>query len=298
MDVRYLEQVKAMKVTLIRSARDAEAVFDDVERLFQRVFGYRLDRRAWARFYFVNPYGDAIVALGWSGDLLVGHQALVPHAITDGYGREYRYYLAMSLMLHPDHRGFPAFHRLVATTTAVARQEGAPFILGFPNGNSYALFQRAFGWKTLLETELYNWHPATPVGPPRSVTPLPHLRLTDEPGPPCDKTYRQWRSLELPYYAERVNGRLAVIYKIERDGTLTLLDALTDDTHHAADDLAALLTYTDARQVRMTGVHARMIGLDPSIMERHTDYRLRMCYAPITADPPPLRFSLLLSDVF
>jgi GNAT superfamily N-acetyltransferase len=123
-NVCHSKQVKAMKVTLIRSARDAEAVFDDVERLFQRVFGYRLDRRAWARFYFVNPYGDAIVALGWSGDLLVGHQALVPHAITDGHGREYRYYLAMSLMLHPDHRGFPAFHRLVATTTAVARQEG------------------------------------------------------------------------------------------------------------------------------------------------------------------------------
>ena len=132
------------------------------------------------------------------------------------------------------------------------------FRSGFPNGNSYALFQRAFGWKTLLETELYNWHPATPVGPPRSVTPLPHLRLTDEPGPPCDKTYRQWRSLELPYYAERVNGRLAVIYKIERDGTLTLLDALTDAPQRTADDLAALLTYTGARQVRMTGVHARM----------------------------------------
>jgi GNAT superfamily N-acetyltransferase len=181
-----------------------------------------------ARFYFVNPYGDAIVALGWSGDLLVGHQALVPHALTDGYGGEYRYYLAMSLMLHPDHRGFPAFHRLVATTTAVARQEGAPFILGFPNGNSYALFQRAFGWKTLLETELYNWHPATPAAPPRSITPLPHLRLTDEAGPPCDETYRQWRSLELPYYAERVNGQLAVIYKIDRNGTLTLLDASTD----------------------------------------------------------------------
>jgi GNAT superfamily N-acetyltransferase len=174
------------------------------ECLFQRVFGYRLDRRAWARFYFVNPYGDAIVALGWSGDLLVGHQALVPHALTDGYGGEYRYYLAMSLMLHPDHRGFPAFHRLVATTTAVARQEGAPFILGFPNGNSYALFQRAFGWKTLLETELYNWNPATPAAPPRSITP------TAAPAPdgtrqvrPAMKHTASGAAWKLPYYAER-----------------------------------------------------------------------------------------------
>lgn len=287
-----------MKVTLIRSAHEAEAVFGDVDRLFQRVFGYCPDRKAWSRFYFVNPYGDAIVALGWSGELLVGHQALVPHAITDSSGREYRYYLAMSLMLHPDHRGFPAFYRLVATTTAAARQEGASFLLGFPNSNSYALFQRAFGWKTLLETELYNWYPATSVDPPRSVVSLPYFRLTDEAGPPRDETYRCWRSLELLYDAERINGRLAVIYKIERDGTLTLLDALTDAPQHTADDLAALLTYTDARRVRMTGVHARMIGLDPSSMERHTDYRLRMCYAPIMADPPPLRFSLLLSDVF
>lgn len=287
-----------MHITLIRSACEAEALFEAVERLFDSTFGYRPNKIAWSRFYFANPYGDAIVALGWNGDHLVGHHALVPHALTDSSGKVYRYYLAMSLMLHPDHRGFPAFHRLVAATTEAARAEGAPFILGFPNKNSYALFQRAFGWKTLVETELYNWRPATPAGPPHSIAALPHLRLTDEAGPPRDETYRQWRSLACPYHAELVNGRLAVIYKRERDDTLTVLDALTKCPEEAANDLAALLTHAGARQVRMTGVHARMIGLDPATMERHTDYRLRMCYAPLTDQPPPMRFSLLLSDVF
>ncbi|MCS6840433.1 MAG: GNAT family N-acetyltransferase [Roseiflexus sp.] len=287
-----------MRVTLIRSAREAKSVFEAVERLFCSTFGYRPDRIAWSQFYFANPYGDAIVALGWNGDQLVGHHALVPHVLTDANGKAYRYYLAMSLMLHPEYRGFPAFYRLVATTTEAARAEGAPFILGFPNKNSYALFQRAFGWKTLIETELYNWHPTKPSGPPRSIVALPHLRLTDEAGPPRDETYRQWRSLACPYHAELVNGRLAVIYKIECDTTLTVLDVLTERPEAAADDLGALATYAGARQVRMTGVHARTIGLDPATMERHTDYRLRLCYAPLTDHPPSIRFSLLLSDVF
>ncbi|MCS6939375.1 MAG: GNAT family N-acetyltransferase [Roseiflexus sp.] len=287
-----------MHVTLIRSAREAESVYEAVERLFHDTFGYRPNKIAWSRFYFVNPYGDAIVALGWNGDQLVGHHALVPHVLTDSRGKVYRYYLAMSLMLHPDYRGFPAFYRMVSATTEAARAEGAAFILGFPNKNSYALFQRAFGWKTLVETELYNWRPAAPAGPLHSIAALPHLRLTNEAGPPCDETYRQWRSLACPYHAELVNGRFAVIYKIERDDTLTVLDALTECPEATADDLGALAAYASVRQVRMTGVHARMIGLDPATMERHTDYRLRMCYAPLTDHPPAMRFSLLLSDVF
>ncbi len=287
-----------MRVTLIHSAREAEAVFDAVERLFQSTFGYSPNKTAWSRFYFVNPYGDAIAALGWSGDQLVGHHALVPHVVTDAQGKTYRYYLAMSLMLHPEHRSFPAFHRLVATTTDAARRAEASFILGFPNSNSYALFQRTFGWKTLIETELYNWRPHAPASLAPDIETLPCLRLTDEAGPPCDEAYRRWRSLACPYNAERVNRRLAVIYKIEHDNTLTLLDALTDDPARSADDLGALLTHTGAYRVRMTGVHARMIGLDPAMMERHTDYRLRMCYAPLMEHPPSIRFSLLLSDVF
>ncbi len=287
-----------MRITLIRSAQESEAVFDAVERLFCSTFGYRPDRSAWSQFYFANPYGDAIVALGWNSDQLVGHHALVPHVLTDSNGQCYRYYLAMSLMLHPDHRGFPAFYRLVAATTEAARAEGAPFILGFPNKNSYALFQRAFGWKTLIETELYNWRPTALVDPPHSIVALPHLRLTDEIGPPRDETYRQWRSLTRPYHAELVNRRLAVIYKIERNDTLTVLDILTDCPEAAANDLGALAAYAGVQQVRITGVHARMIGLEPAGMERHTDYRLRMCYAPLTDHPPSMRFSLLLSDVF
>lgn len=287
-----------MRITLIRTAREAESVFEAVERLFHDTFGYRPGKMAWSQFYFVNPYGDAIVALGWNNDHLVGHHALVPHELTDSGGKVYRYYLAMSLMLHPDYRGFPAFYQLVATTTEAARAEGAPFILGFPNKNSYALFQRVFGWRTLIETELYNWHPAASADPPQEIAALPHLRLTDEAGPPCDETYRRWRSLSCPYHAELVNGRLAVIYKIERDDMLTVLDALTDRPEETANDLGALATHAGARRVRMTGVHARMIGLDPATMERHTDYRLRMCYAPLTGHPPSMRFSLLLSDVF
>jgi hypothetical protein len=48
----------------------------------------------------------------------------------------------------------------------------------------------------------------------------------------------------------------------------------------------------------MSGVHAQALGFNLATLSQHGDYRLRLCYAPLVAEPPTIRFSLLLSDGF
>jgi hypothetical protein len=287
-----------MDIALHSTTEAARAAFGAVAELFEQTFGYRPHEPSWARFYFANPYGAPIVALGYQAGRLVGHHALVPQLLVGPDGRHYPYYLSMSLMLHPEHRGLPPFHQLVSATTEAAGVRRAPFLLGFPNSNSHALFQRSFGWQTLLETGLYTWRPDRPPSAPTRVEALAALRLSNEIGPPGDASYRAWRSRVCAYTAVRVEGRLAAIYKLAEDGTLNLLDVLAEQPEYATHDLGALLTWAMAHQIRLTGVHALALGLDPAKLERHNDYQLRMCYAALEEPPPALRFSLLLSDVF
>lgn len=287
-----------MDITLITTTEAARAAFGAVAELFEQTYGYRPHEPSWARFYFANPYGEPLVALGYQAGRLVGHHALAPQLLVGPDGRHYPYYLSMSLMLHPEHRGLPPFHQLVSATTEAARARQAPFLLGFPNGNSHALFQRSFGWQTLLETGLYTWRPAAPLLAPTRVEVLATLRLSNAITPPGDASYREWRSRTCAYTAVQVEGRLAAIYKLAEDGTLTLLDVLTEQPEYAARDLGALMLWAAARQVRLTGVHALALGLDPDQLEQHNDYRLRMSYLALEEPPPALRFSLLLSDVF
>lgn len=287
-----------MDIDLITTTKAARAAFGSVAELFEQTYGYRPHEPHWARFYFANPYGEPIVALGYQAGRLVGHHALAPQLLAGPDGRHYPYYLSMSLMLHPEHRGLPPFHQLVSATTEAAKARRAPFLLGFPNGNSHALFQRSFGWQTLLETGLYTWRPDGPLLTTARIEVLAALRLSNELGPPGDATYREWRSRACAYTAVRIEERLTAIYKLAEDGTLTLLDVLSEQPEYAAHDLGALMLWAAARQVCLTGVHALALGFDPAQLERHNDYRLRMCYVALAEPPPALRFSLLLTDVF
>ncbi|MBX0331336.1 GNAT family N-acetyltransferase [Oscillochloris sp. ZM17-4] len=291
-----------MKVKLIASAAEARAALGDVTALFQSAFGRELDMRSWSDYYFENPYGDPIVALGYSDDMLVGHYALVPQKLVDRAGQGYPYYLGISLMLHPQYRkGFLAFYELMNTALGAARARELPFLLTFPNANSFQLIEHGFKWQMMVETGLYNWRPDRPDQEWAQVVPLGSFGLSgrpDELDHPCDATYREWRSHAIPYMAELVNGRLEIIYKLLDGHLLMVLDAHTAQPELGAHDLGALLAYTGARQARMSGVHASAIGLDPATMERHTDYSVRMYSLPIASEVPKLRFGLLLSDIF
>ncbi len=288
-----------MQVKLISSAAEAKAALEDVVALFRSAFGREIDMKSWADYYFENPYGDPIVALGYDDGTLVGHYALVPQKLVDGDGHDHPYHLGISLMLHPQYRkGFQAFYELMNTALNAAREQKVPFLLTFPNANAFRLIEHGFKWRMMLETELYNWLPEQPYNTPARVVPLAQFGLSDELGHPSDETYRQWRSHSIPYKAELVNGRLGVIYKVLDTRLLMVLDVHTNQPELGAYDLSALLAQTGLEQARMSGVHARAIGLDPATLEQHTDYKIRMYSLPIACEVPRPRFSLLLSDIF
>ncbi len=289
-----------MRIEVLHSIEAARAILDEAAALFRVCFNRELDRRRWSQLYFLNPYGPPLVTLAYNdAGELIGHSGMIPQKLVDADGREYDYSLSISLMVDPRRReGFATFYSLFSAATAAARERGVPFLLAFPNANSYLLIKHGFGWRDLVETRLYDWHPERSVPSTATVTPLERFRLGDEIGHPFDATYRQWRSYDCPYRAELVNGRLALIYKLADDKILTILDAQTDDPDSAAQDLGALLGQTGAARVRMSGVHAQALGFDLATLSQHGDYRLRLCYAPLIAEPPTMRFSLLLSDVF
>lgn len=288
-----------MQIKIISSTAEARAVVDDVALLFRHCFARELDLQRWSQLYFYNPYGDPVIALGYDEDTLIGYSGMVPQQLLGRYGESYPYWLSISLMLHPQYReGFASFYELFGSITNAAKERKIPFLLAFPNANSFLLLKHCFGWKLLHETELYNWQPDPAATPQAQVIPLIRFRLSDEIGHPFDDLYRWWRNLSGPYNAELINGRLSIIYKIIDPHTLMVIDIMTDDPELVAYDLGALMRHTGTEQLRISGVHARMVGLSKDQLERHTDYTLRLCYAPLISDPPPLRFSLLLSDVF
>ncbi|MFQ3661248.1 MAG: GNAT family N-acetyltransferase [Chloroflexaceae bacterium] len=289
-----------MRIEILHSVEEARAILDEAANLFRVCFNRELDRRRWSQLYFLNPYGPPLVTLGYSdeGDL-IGHSGMIPQKLVDANGGEYDYSLSISLMVDPRRReGFATFYTLFSAATSAARERGVPFLLAFPNANSYLLIKHGFGWRDLVESRLYDWCPERPGPSAARVVALEHFRLGDEIGHPFDATYRQWRSYDCPYRAEVVNDRLALIYKLTDDEILTVLDARTDHPNSVTHDLGALLAHTGATRVRMSGVHAQALGFDLANLSQHSDYRLRLCYAPLTAEPPPMRFSLLLSDVF
>jgi len=289
-----------MRIEILHSVEEARAILDEAANLFRVCFNRELDRRRWSQLYFLNPYGPPLVTLGYSDEgELIGHSGMIPQKLVDASGREYDYSLSISLMVDPRRReGFATFYTLFSAATSAARERGVPFLLAFPNANSYLLIKHGFGWRDLVESRLYDWCPEQPGPTTASVVALERFRLGDEIGHPFDATYRQWRSYDCPYRAEVVNDRLALIYKLADDGILTVLDAQTDHPDSVTHDLGALLAHTGATRVRMSGVHARALGFDLATLSQHGDYRLRLCYAPLTAEPPTMRFSLLLSDVF
>jgi hypothetical protein len=288
-----------MQISLLTSVEEARAVYGEVAALFQRCFQRELDRERWAQYYFHNPYGAPLVTLArnQAGEL-IGHSGMIAQQLVDRHGKIYPYCLSISLMIDPQHReGFTTFYTLFGAATRAAQEREVPFLLAFPNANSFLLLRHGFGWRELFESGLFNWQPAS-VSPPETLRPLACFGLGDEVSHPCDDTYRQWRSRACTYHSELVNERTAVIYKLLEDGVLNILDVQAEQPAEGAHDLAALASHTGALMIRLSGIHARAAGLPEHALRQHSDYRLRLCYVPLMRHSPRPRFSLLLSDVF
>ena len=282
---------------LVKTKREYLSHLESVADLFQIVFRRDFPWPQWNQYYLENPFGDPIVGLTYLGSTLVGHQALIPGIASDGKIKV-PYHLSMSTMIHPDHRGLPTLIRLFESTQNCARELGSAFVVGFPNRNLYMTLRRCLGYKSILESRLYNWIP--PMGEPCTITPdLPELGFHSGCfAPLLTGKYWPWRSGLNGARIATVNKRVRFTYKTIGNQTLNILNIELLEKTPVKTDLAALASIESCKKIRITDYHANLLGIPLSELFSHEDYCVRMHVLPLSQSVPDLQFNLLFCDVF
>jgi GNAT superfamily N-acetyltransferase len=287
-----------MNIEIANSFTAYHRWLDQVRDLFTKVFSRPLPAVPWRLYYECNPYGEPLVALAIEDGRVVGHHALIPQVL-QGPGNESVFYLhSMSLMLDPDWRAKGLFFKLLFASHAAAAASGAALILGFPNRNSAGPLRAFFGHQCVATTPLLDW--ALPADLPE-VKPLIEP-LQSIPGNslshPLYPPYWPWRTALNGARAITINKKLALIYKLGDNGLLTVLDVEVLGSGNVWLDFLSFSKSIGATEVRIIGVHAARISIPETQLRSHDDYCLRLYAKPLRGVLPPIRISLLLSDVF
>jgi len=180
-----------------------------------------------------------------------------------------------------------------------ARDDGAAFVLAFPNSNSAPLFESLCGYKPLVRTELCNWRPpdlAAAVS--ERIDGSRQMRGVPQYSYPPDSIYWNWRTQINHARSCTVGGTLRLVYKVIESATLMLLDAWVEGERGAAECLARLASSLNLLEVRLTRRHAAELGILDGDLTPHEGYVVRVFGFPLVEEVPDVRFSLLLSDVF
>jgi GNAT superfamily N-acetyltransferase len=286
----------AIEYQLFDSAEAYRPRIPEVAQLFSTVFQRAFPAETWGQWYLDNPYGDPHVALGYHGDQLVGHHALVPQELVGQGGQRLRYLLSVSLMVHPRFRKLSVFMGMVDALHRLALEEGAPFILAFPNAQAAPLWEKVYSYRPLVQTELCNWRP--PDSSLAGMGSLGEMRSKPQCCCPEDSVYWNWRTQKNHARACTAGGTLHLVYKVIEPATLMLLDARVEGERNAAECLARLANGLGLAEIRLTRHHAARLGIPDASLIPHEGYVVRFFGFPLAEGIPDIRFSLLLSDVF
>jgi len=118
--------------------------------LFETVFGTPLDPALWRWRFARNEAEPVLAELAWDGDSLVGHYAVSPVIMRDGW-RDRTTALSLSTMTHPGYRGRGVFPALAKRLYARLEAEGFDAVWGFPNHRSHRVFIGELGWSDIGE---------------------------------------------------------------------------------------------------------------------------------------------------
>jgi len=114
-------------------------------KLFNVVFGRKLDLRFWNWRFIENPYGKGIIRLMFDDEKLVGHYSAIPQPLwLDGTIIESA--LLMTAMTHPDYRGMSICTNLAQEVYTACKARGLGIVFGFPNDNIYQLYLDQLDW--------------------------------------------------------------------------------------------------------------------------------------------------------
>lgn len=283
-------------VEVVRSAAAYGPWRPAVAELFSKSFQRPFPEKAWDLYYRDNPYGEVIAAIALSGDKVVGHHAFIPQVLTRGDGQVLRYLQSISLMTDPGHRN--VFLKLVAASHTAAMKSDADFILSFNNPHGARPLRELFGHQPIVETPLLTWTPQSMAyATTLRISPAEKRAYGDEFTHPWCAQYWNWRTSLNGAKAVRLNDRTQLTYKISED-VITVLDLETGDQLSARDDLTSFSFHLDAPHFRISAYHAELIETFSNELVSHEDYVLRFYGRKLRRPVPPIRFSLLLSDVF
>ncbi len=275
------------------------AYLGGVSSLFSSVFKRPFPAAGWRQWYLENPYGSPLACIGLSAGQVVAHHALVPQALSSSKGRRCEYRLSMSTMVHPECRGLRFFMHMVEALHAAAKAAGAGFVLAFPNSNSAPLFEKLYGYRPIVHTELCNWTPRCRVTAGSEWTESRwEAGATLQHSSPADSAYWSWRIRNNQARSCAVGGALQLIYKVIDSATLMVLDAYVTDSRNAVEHLAHIAHAMGRPEVRLTRYHAALLGIPDADLTPHEGYVVRLFGFPLAEEVPDIRFSLLLSDVF
>ena len=286
-------------VEVISNQHELEDCYQDIASLFSRAFGRDLSRTLWEQYYVENPYGPPRVVILVKDRELVGHYGLVPQTLVGTDGHIVPYYLAITLMMAPEHQNTQNFVLLVSRLLEAAHDSKCNFLLAFPNQRSFLPLNKLFGWHRLVETPFYRMVLAeTDCGP----IAIKHLERLDTDGGlsvPYDDTYWQWRSRRNTYQACQAGQSLQLVYKTLDEEIMDVMDLTVMDHNLAQRDLRRFAAQAGFAQVVLTGHHIAQLGLEITELERWGEHVVRMCYWPLSRmSTPDVRFNLMLCDVF
>jgi hypothetical protein len=287
-----------MQYRLYRSANDYLPRIPEVAQLFSAVFRRAFPADAWGQWYLGNPYGDPYVVLGYHGDQLVGHHALVPQTLMGPGGQRVEYLLSISLMSHPRFRNLAVVMDMIDELHRLAQEGGARFILAFPNAQAAPIWEKAYGYRPLVRTELCNWRlPDSPqVGNGKMDDPSADLK--SQCSWPEDSVYWNWRTQTNHARCCSVGRTLQLVYRAIDPATLMLLDVQANEERDGLERLAGFARGLGFTSVRLARCHAALLGIADADLTPHEGYVVRFFGFPIAGEIPDIRFSLLLSDVF
>ena len=130
---------------IVKSKTELATYKKQIIQLFSLAFEKNMDESLWEWAFMKNPCGDPIVSLCFTGDILVGHYAVIPYDLTC-QGQSVKGSLSMTTMVHPEHHKKGIFVKLAEQVYDAAKELEYDLVFGFPNKNSAPGFERKLGW--------------------------------------------------------------------------------------------------------------------------------------------------------
>jgi hypothetical protein len=270
----------------------------EVRRLFEEVFERQFPSDIWDQWYFRNPYGDPLVVMGFSGGRAVAHQAFIPQRLVNAEGTVLPYVLSISSMVERRWRNWTVFNRMMTLLHEESAKRDCPLIVVLPNTKSRELYRVLYNYRTVIETPLCSWIPKCDTHWTAAAPEEVALTPAEDFSYPTDARYWRWRVTVNGARCWKLTDSLRVVAKVTAERVLTVLDILGGRGPDYAPPLGSLARSLKANCVRLTAFHANALGIREQELLPHEGYSVRLACRSLSGEPPRIRFSLLLSDVF